>query len=92
MTPLILTSMADIHNVTADTIIDVRSPAEYAEDHLPGAINLPVLSDAERAQVGTIYKQASPFAARKIGGALVAHNTANHLRALLLIKTAHGSH
>lgn len=86
MTPLILTSMADIHNVTADTIIDVRSPAEYAEDHLPGAINLPVLSDAERAQVGTIYKQASPFAARKVGGALVAHNTANHLRGALADK------
>lgn len=63
-----------------DCLIDVRSPAEYAEDHVPGALNLPVLSNEERAEVGTIYKQVSPFDARKIGGALVAQNTARHLR------------
>lgn len=62
-----------------DDIIDVRAPAEFAEDHLPGAINLPVLSDDERAQVGTIYKQVSPFDARKIGAALVAANSARHI-------------
>lgn len=62
-----------------DEIIDVRAPSEYAEDHLPGAINLPVLSDEERAQVGTIYKQVSPFDARKIGAALVASNVARHI-------------
>ncbi len=55
-------------------IIDVRSPAEFAEDHVPGAINLPVLDDEERATVGTIYKQQSPFQARKLGAALVAAN------------------
>ena len=52
-----------------DTVIDVRSPSEFAEDHMPGAINLPVLSDEERAHVGTIYVQDSPFRARKIGAA-----------------------
>ncbi|WP_245727282.1 tRNA 2-selenouridine(34) synthase MnmH [Paracoccus isoporae] len=62
-----------------DDIIDVRSPAEFAEDHLPGAINLPVLSDDERAQVGKIYKQISPFDARKFGAALVAANAARHI-------------
>lgn len=62
-----------------DTIIDVRSPAEYAEDHLPGAINLPVLSNEERAEVGTIYVQQSPFLARKLGAALVFRNAANHI-------------
>ncbi len=62
-----------------DTIIDTRAPSEFLEDHLPGAISLPVLSDAERAQVGTIYKQVSPFDARKIGGALVAANAARHI-------------
>ncbi len=62
-----------------DDIIDVRAPSEFAEDHLPGAINLPVLSDEERAQVGTIYKQISPFDARKIGAALVASNVARHI-------------
>ncbi|MFD1794639.1 tRNA 2-selenouridine(34) synthase MnmH [Paracoccus aurantiacus] len=62
-----------------DDIIDVRAPSEYAEDHLPGAINLPVLSDDERAQVGSIYKQVSPFDARKLGAALVAANAARHI-------------
>lgn len=61
-------------------IIDVRSPSEYAEDRIPGAINLPVLDDTERAEVGTIYKQINPFNARKIGAALVAKNIAQHLQ------------
>ena len=62
-----------------DEIIDVRSPGEFAEDHIPGAINLPVLDDAERAQVGTDYKQVSAFDAKKIGAALVSRNIALHL-------------
>ena len=62
-----------------DTIIDVRSPAEFAEDHLPGAINCPVLDDDERARVGTLYKQVSPFDAKKVGAALVAKNIARHI-------------
>jgi len=62
-----------------DTVIDVRSPAEYAEDHLPGAISLPVLDNEERARVGTIYVQESPFLARKLGAALVFRNAANHI-------------
>jgi tRNA 2-selenouridine synthase len=69
-----------------DTIIDVRAPSEFAEDHIPGAINLPVLNDAERAQVGTIYKQVSPFDARKLGAALVASNAARHLQTVLADK------
>lgn len=55
-----------------DTVIDVRSPAEFAIDHLPGAINLPALTNDQRADVGTMYKQVSPFDARKIGATLVA--------------------
>ena len=62
-----------------DTVIDVRSPAEHAEDHVPGAINLPVLDNEERARVGTIYKQQSPFLARKLGAALVFRNAAAHV-------------
>ena len=62
-----------------DTVIDVRSPAEYAEDHVPGAINLPVLDNEERAEVGTIYVQESPFRARKIGAAMVFRNAATHI-------------
>lgn len=62
-----------------DAIIDVRSPAEFAEDHVPGAINLPVLDDAQRAAVGTEYVQRSKFLARRSGAALVARNIADHL-------------
>jgi tRNA 2-selenouridine synthase len=62
-----------------DEVIDVRSPSEFAEDHVPGAINCPVLDDAERAAVGTLYKQVSPFDARKRGAALVAKNIACHV-------------
>ena len=63
-----------------DEIIDVRTPAEFAEDHIPGAINCPVLSDEERVIVGTLYKQVSPFEARKVGAALIAKNIAHHLQ------------
>lgn len=72
-------TLADLLNHGFDTVIDVRSEAEFAQDHIPGAINLPVLNNAERAQVGTIYKQQSPFAARRIGAAMVARNAATHI-------------
>jgi len=62
-----------------DEVIDVRSPAEYTEDHIPGALNFPVLDDAERTRVGTIYKQVSAFEAKKIGAALVSRNIARHI-------------
>jgi len=64
-----------------DTLIDARSPAEFALDHLPGAINCPVLDDEERRIVGTLYKQQGAFEARRVGGAMVAVNLARHLRA-----------
>jgi tRNA 2-selenouridine synthase len=63
-----------------DDVIDVRAPCEYAEDHIPGAVNLPVLSDDERAAVGTIFRQSGPFPARKVGAAHVSANIARHLR------------
>lgn len=65
-----------------DEVIDVRSESEYAEDHIPGAINCPVLSDVERARVGTIYKQVSAFDAKKLGAVLVSRNIARHLEAI----------
>lgn len=64
-------------------MIDARSPAEFAEDHAPGAINLPVLSNEERAEVGTIYVQQDRFLARKIGAAYIARNVAHHLQTAL---------
>ena len=62
-----------------DEIIDVRSPAEFAEDSIPGARNLPALSNNERAEIGTLYK-TSPFSARLRGAGMVAENIAAHLR------------
>jgi len=62
-----------------DAIIDVRSPSEFAEDHMPGAVNWPVLDDEQRHVVGTLYKQVSALEARKLGGAMVARNIADHL-------------
>ena len=75
--PLRKTIKADV-NAWASYVerIDVRSPGEFADDHLPGAINLPVLDDAERARVGTMYVQQSAFDARKIGAAIVSRNIA----------------
>ena len=59
--------------------VEIVEPAEFAIDHIPGAINLPALSDDERAEVGTLYKQVSPFLARKKGAALVLRNIATHM-------------
>lgn len=73
------TSLRDLIAHGFDDIIDVRSPAEFAEDHVTGAISLPVLDNEERARVGTIYKQQSPFLGRKIGAALVFKNAARHI-------------
>ena len=69
-----------------DTIIDARSESEFAEDRLPGAVNWPSLDDAERAAIGTDYKQVSAFEAKKRGAALVARNVAAHLERHVLDK------
>jgi len=57
-------------------LVDVRTPAEFAEDHIPGAESHPVLDDAERARIGTMYAKVSSFAAKRAGAALVARNIA----------------
>ena len=54
-------------------IVDARTPLEFAEDHLPGAINVPILTNAERAEVGTLYKQQGPQPARVRGLELTCH-------------------
>jgi tRNA 2-selenouridine synthase len=74
------------HLAQFDAIVDVRSPGEFAEDHIPGALNVPVLDDAERAEVGTLHKQVSAFAARRRGAVLVARNVARHIEALFADK------
>lgn len=62
-----------------DAVIDARSESEYAEDRLPGAVNWPSLDDAQRHEVGTLYKQVNPFEARKRGASLVAANISRHI-------------
>ncbi len=62
-----------------DTVIDARSESEYAEDHLPGALNWPTLNDAERQFIGTTYKQVNAFEAKKRGAALAARNIGAHI-------------
>lgn len=69
-----------------DAIIDVRSPAEFLEDHVPGAQNCPVLSNEERIRVGTLYKQVSPFEAKKVGAVLVGRNISAMLETHFLAK------
>jgi tRNA 2-selenouridine synthase len=73
------TAVTLAHLAEFDEVIDVRSPSEFALDHVPAAVNCPVLDDAERASVGTLYKQSSPFDAKKVGAALVSRNIARHI-------------
>ncbi|PJI93108.1 tRNA 2-selenouridine synthase [Yoonia maricola] len=84
--PIEFTSLDAILNHGFDSVIDVRSPAEFAQDHIPGAINLPALSNEQRAEVGTIYKQISPFDGRKIGAGMVIRNLADHIDGPLMKK------
>ncbi len=62
-----------------DTIIDARSEDEHALDHVPGAVNWPTLDNAQRIEIGTLYKQVNPFEAKKRGAALSARNIAAHI-------------
>ena len=62
-----------------DEIIDVRSALEFANDHIPNAVNCPVLTDEQRVQIGTLHKQESAFTARRQGAALIARNIADHI-------------
>ncbi len=77
-------ALGQLHSFSA--IIDARSEGEYAEDHLPGAVNWPSLHDDERKIVGTQYKQISAFEAKKLGAALVAKNIAAHIQREVLDK------
>lgn len=74
--PIIFDTLAQLLNHDYDTLIDVRSPAEYAEDHVPGAVSMPALSNDQRAEIGTIYTQVNPFKARRLGATMVARNAA----------------
>ncbi|MFZ6742690.1 tRNA 2-selenouridine(34) synthase MnmH [Undibacterium sp. JH2W] len=79
-----LLNFSDVYQRRAefDSIIDVRSPAEFAEDHIANAINCPVLSNEERIVIGTMYKQVGAFEAKRLGAALVAKNIGQHIENL----------
>lgn len=77
-------ALARLHEFS--TLIDARSESEFALDRLPGAVNWPSLTDAERIVVGTEYVQVSPFLAKKRGAALVARNIAGHIEREVLDK------
>lgn len=62
-----------------DVVIDARSESEFAEDHLPGAVNWPTLNDEERRLIGTTYKQVNAFEAKKRGAAMAARNISDHI-------------
>jgi tRNA 2-selenouridine synthase len=72
-------------------IIDVRSPGEFAEDFIPGAANHPVLDNDERAAVGTVNKEQSPFEAKRMGAALVTKNIGEMIAAHFAHKPKHWS-
>jgi len=61
-----------------DEIIDVRTPLEFAEDRVLGSINLPVLDNKQRAEVGTLYSR-DRMAARKLGAGLISGNISQHI-------------
>ncbi len=69
-----------------DTIIDARSEAEFALDHLPGAVNWPTLYNDERKMIGTMYVQVNQFEAKKRGAAIAARNISNHIEREVLDK------
>ncbi|MEB3302546.1 MAG: tRNA 2-selenouridine(34) synthase MnmH [Cyanobacteriota bacterium] len=78
-TTLAIEAFLQAHGV----LIDVRTPAEFAQGHLPGARNLPLFSDDERAEVGTLYKHSGRQAAVQRGLALVGPRLAQLAEALL---------
>ena len=61
-------------------VVDVRSPGEFAQGHIPGAVNMPLFSDEERALVGTTYKQVSQEDALLLGLELVGPKMADFVR------------
>lgn len=63
-------------------LVDVRSPAEYAQGHIPGAVSIPLFSDEERAVVGTRYHQAGKEAALLVGLDLVGTKMSGFLKKL----------
>lgn len=70
----------------ATLLIDVRTPSEFADGHIPGAINIPLFTDHERAVVGTAYKQVSPQHAMDLGLQIVGPKLFSYIEQLRTIQ------
>jgi tRNA 2-selenouridine synthase len=68
--------------------VDTRSPSEYEQGHIPGAVNVPLLEDDERAIVGTLYKQCGQELAKQKGLELVSGKLADMVKTIATLKTA----
>lgn len=71
--------------------IDVRSPSEFEDDTIPGAINIPLFNDEERKAVGTTYVQVNKVEAKKLGVRLLSPKLPDMLDQVLEIKRNHNS-
>jgi tRNA 2-selenouridine synthase len=81
-------SIEELSDIKNAILVDVRSEGEYSEATIPGALNLSLLDNYERAEVGTVYTQISPHAARQIGLSLISPKLPSLVeRALKLAET-----
>jgi tRNA 2-selenouridine synthase len=88
-------NVADLRHIFLNDVplMDVRAPVEFALGAFPGAVNLPLMNDSERQQVGTCYKQHGPQAAIALGHALVAGSTRQErIAAWAAFANAHPQH
>jgi tRNA 2-selenouridine synthase len=69
-----------LHEAQYRVLLDVRTPAEFAKGHVPGAINFPLFSNEERAEIGTLYKQTSPESAFERGLEIVGHRLLSYIK------------
>ncbi len=67
-----LTNFEDSLNFPQPLYIDVRSENEYKKDHIPGSLNIPLLNDQEKKQVGIVYKNQGPEIAKRVGLSIVS--------------------
>jgi tRNA 2-selenouridine synthase len=75
-------SVSEFLDAQGVTVVDVRSEGEFAEAHVPGAVNIPLLDNLERAEVGTLYKRQGPDVARRRGLEIVRPKLSGFFEAL----------
>ncbi|WP_047983054.1 tRNA 2-selenouridine(34) synthase MnmH [Ornithinibacillus californiensis] len=82
-----LPELLEKRNQQNHTLVDVRSPKEFHEGTIPGSINIPIFTDDERAEVGTIYKQVGPEAAKDRGLEIFSKKLPTYIREFKQINT-----